>query len=83
MPIERLQKTGFWFEIFATASDRPTGAVCRAPAVFKHTKGKDGQAIVSGKTVTCFTNTEEEAAVLTDVVLSLVEDMLKTNCGNY
>lgn len=65
------------------ASDRPIGAVCHAPAVFKHPKGTDGKALVSGKTVTGFTNTEEEAVGLTQVVPFLVEDMLKANGGEY
>lgn len=69
-------------EAFA-ASDRPVGAVCHAPAVFKHTEGKGGKPLVSGKTVTGFTNTEEAAAGLTQVVPFLVEDMLKANGGNY
>ena len=69
-------------ETFA-ASDRPVGAVCHAPAVFKHTKGTDDKPLVSGKTVTGFTNTEEEAVGLTDVVPFLVEDMLKSNGGTY
>ncbi|MFD2741495.1 type 1 glutamine amidotransferase domain-containing protein [Sulfitobacter aestuarii] len=69
-------------ETFA-ASNRPIGAVCHAPAVFKHTKGPDGKPLVSGKTVTGFTNTEEEGVGLTDVVPFLVEDMLKTNGGDY
>ncbi|WP_417606305.1 type 1 glutamine amidotransferase domain-containing protein [Primorskyibacter flagellatus] len=65
------------------ASDRPVGAVCHAPGVFKHVKGADGKALVSGKTVTGFTNTEEEAVGLTDVVPFLVEDMLTANGGTY
>lgn len=69
-------------EAFA-ASDRPVGAVCHAPAVFKHPKGADGKPLVSGKTVTGFTNTEEEGVGLTNVVPFLVEDMLKSNGGNY
>ena len=69
-------------ETFA-ASDRPVGAVCHAPAAFKHPKGADGKALVSGKTVTGFTNTEEEGAGLTEVVPFLVEDMLKANGGNF
>lgn len=64
-------------------SDRPVGAVCHAPAVFKHPKGADGNPLVAGKTVTGFTNTEEEGVGLTDVVPFLVEDMLKANQGNY
>jgi putative intracellular protease/amidase len=69
-------------EVFAR-TNRPIAAVCHAPAVFKHPKGADGQPLVSGKTVTGFTNTEEEAAGLTDVVPFLVEDMLKANGGRY
>ncbi|SDW96877.1 type 1 glutamine amidotransferase domain-containing protein [Litoreibacter albidus] len=69
-------------ETFAQ-SDRPIGAVCHAPAIFKHPKGRDGKPIVSGKAVTGFTNTEEDAVGLTDVVPFLVEDMLKANGGDY
>ena len=69
-------------ETFAR-SNRPIAAVCHAPAVFKHPKGADGKPLVSGKTVTGYTNTEEAAAGLTDVVPFLVEDMLKANGGMY
>ena len=69
-------------EAFA-AADKPVAAVCHAPGVFKSVKGKDGQSLVKGRTVTGFTNTEEEAVGLTDVVPFLVEDMLKANGGTY
>lgn len=69
-------------ETFA-ASDRPIGAVCHAPAAFKHPKGADGKPLVSGKTVAGFTNTEEEGVGLTKVVPFLIEDMLKANGGRY
>jgi len=69
-------------ETFAS-SDRPVGAVCHAPAVFKNPKDADGKPLVSGKTVTGFTNTEEEGVGLTKVVPFLVEDMLKANGGKY
>jgi putative intracellular protease/amidase len=69
-------------EAFA-AADMPVGAVCHAPAVFLHTQGPDGKPLVSGRRVTGFTNTEEEAVALTDVVPFLVEDMLKANGGLY
>lgn len=69
-------------EAFAS-SGRPIGAVCHAPAVFKHTKGADGKPLVSGKTVTGFSNTEEDAVGLTDIVPFLVEDMLKSNGGDF
>ncbi len=65
------------------ARGRPVGAVCHAPAVFRHTKGADGTPLVSGKTVTGFTNTEEEAVGLTGVVPFLVEDMLRGNGADY
>ena len=66
-----------------TASDRPIGAVCHAPGIFKHAKRADGKSLVLGKTVTGFTNTEEDGAGLTDVVPFLVEDMLKANGADY
>ena len=69
-------------ETFA-ASDRPVAAVCHAPGIFKNTKNKDGKPLVSGKTVTGFTNSEEDAVELTDVVPFLVEDMLKANGGQF
>ena len=66
-----------------SANDRPIGDVCHAPAVFKHPRHADGRPLVSGKKVTGFTNTEEEAVGLTDVVPFLVEDMLTENGGEY
>jgi putative intracellular protease/amidase len=65
------------------ANDRPVGAVCHAPAVFRYTQSTDGKALVSGRRVTGFTNTEEAAVGLTDVVPFLVEDMLESNGGIY
>ena len=62
---------------------KPVAAVCHAPAVLRHPKGKDGQPVVKGKNVTGFTNTEEAAVGLTQVVPFLVEDMLKANGGHY
>lgn len=69
-------------EAFA-AQDRPIGAVCHAPGVFKHTKASDGKSLVDGKTVTGFANSEEDGVGLTDIVPFLVEDMLKSNGGTY
>lgn len=65
------------------AKDRPLAAVCHAPAIFKHTRGADGQSLVSGRRVTGFANTEEAGVGLTTVVPFLVEDMLKANGGLY
>ncbi|MBJ6136527.1 type 1 glutamine amidotransferase domain-containing protein [Marinobacter litoralis] len=67
----------------AIKAGTPVGAVCHAPGVLRHVKGQDGKPLVSGKNVTGFTNTEEDAVGLTDVVPFLVEDMLKSNGGHY
>ncbi|MGD1317786.1 type 1 glutamine amidotransferase domain-containing protein [Chryseobacterium sp. 2R14A] len=63
-------------------SDKPVAFVCHAPGVLKDVK-IDGEYLVKGKNVTGFTNTEEDAVQLTDVVPFLVEDMLKKNGGSY
>ena len=64
-------------------NNKPVAAVCHAPAIFKNTKGVDGNPLVNGKKVTGFTNSEEEAVQLTSIVPFLVEDMLKSNGGIY
>lgn len=65
------------------ATDKPVAAVCHAPAVFRHTMTTDGNPLVKGKAVTGFSNSEEAAAGLTDVVPFLVEDMLKALGADY
>lgn len=65
------------------AAGIPVGAVCHAPGVLRHVKAADGSPLVKGRSVTGFTNTEEAAVGLTDVVPFLVEDMLKSHGGNY
>ncbi|ASO07801.1 type 1 glutamine amidotransferase domain-containing protein [Arenibacter algicola] len=62
---------------------KPIGFVCHAPAALKGVKNEDGSPLVKGKKVTGFTNTEEEAVQLTNVVPFLVEDMLKETGGIY
>ena len=66
-----------------SAADKPVAAVCHAPAILRHTKRPDGMPLVHGRAVTGFTNSEEAAAGLTDVVPFLLEDMLKANGGAY
>lgn len=65
------------------AGGKPVAAVCHAPGVLGQVKGPDGAPLVKGKRVTGFTNTEEAAVGLTDVVPFLVEDMLVKNGGQY
>ncbi|HCT72957.1 type 1 glutamine amidotransferase domain-containing protein [Psychrobacter aquimaris] len=62
--------------------DKPVAFVCHSPAALKNVK-IDGEYLVKGKTVTGFTNSEEDAVGLTDVVPFLVEDALKANGANY
>ena len=63
-------------------SGKPVAAVCHAPGVLRHVKGADGQPLVKGKQVTGFTNSEEEAVGLTDVVPFLVESaIIKSTIG--
>ncbi len=65
------------------AADKPVGAVCHAPAVLRHTRDANGQPLVKGKQVSGFSNAEEAAVGLTDIVPFLVEDMLAANGGRY
>lgn len=62
---------------------KPVAFVCHAPAALKSVKNTDGSPLVKGKKVTGFTNTEEAAVGLTDIVPFLVEDMLAENGGVY
>ena len=62
---------------------KTVAAVCHAPGVLRHAKAADGSPMVKGKKVTGFTNTEEAAVNLTDIVPFLVEDMLVENGGLY
>ncbi|MCJ8511718.1 type 1 glutamine amidotransferase domain-containing protein [Acinetobacter lwoffii] len=64
-------------------ADKPVALVCHAPGVLRDVKDAEGHSIVEGKTVTGFTNTEENGVGLTDIVPFLVEDMLKEKGGKY
>jgi putative intracellular protease/amidase len=65
------------------SSGKTVSAVCHAPAVFRHPRGLDGRPLVQGRHVTGFSNSEEDAVGLTDVVPFLVQDMLKANGARY
>ncbi len=58
------------------ADGTPLGLVCHAPAVLKRAKNDAGGPLVHGLKVTGFTNSEEDALGLADVVPFRVEDML-------
>jgi putative intracellular protease/amidase len=61
---------------------KPVAAVCHAPGVF-HRVMYQGESLVKGKRVTGFTDGEEAAVNLTNVVPFLVEDELKRIGGIY
>jgi len=63
--------------------NKPVAAVCHAPGVFRFVKNVDGSPLVQGKKVTGFSNSEEDAVQLTDVVPFLVEDELIKLGGHY
>src|SRR5262249_25382549 len=58
------------------AAGKPVALVCHAPGVLRHVRTAAGRPLVEGRTVTGFTNGEEEAVGLTKVVPFLVEDEL-------
>ncbi|MDF7800041.1 type 1 glutamine amidotransferase domain-containing protein [Pontiellaceae bacterium B1224] len=65
------------------AAGKPIAAVCHAPAVFRHPRKPNGDPLVQGLKVTGFSNSEEIAVQLMDVVPFSVEDMLAARGGIY
>lgn len=65
------------------SSNKPVAAVCHAPAVLLNVKDNQGNALVANKKVTGFTNGEEAAVELTDVVPVLLEDAFKSLGADY
>ncbi|PRA34055.1 type 1 glutamine amidotransferase domain-containing protein [Pseudomonas poae] len=62
---------------------KPVGFVCHAPGALRHVKAANGEPLVKGRRVTGFSNSEEAAVELTDVVPFLVEDEFKKLGGQY
>ena len=65
------------------AAGKPVALVCHAPGVLRHVKTPAGKPLVEGKNVTGFTDGEEEAVGLTEVVPFLVEDELLSLGATY
>ena len=65
------------------AAGKPVAAVCHAPGVLRHARTPGGVSILKGRAVTGFSNAEEQALGLVEVVPFLVEDMLKDQGGEY
>ena len=64
-------------------SNKAVGAVCHASAALLNVKDPSGDNAIKGRAVTGFSNTEEEAVQLTEVVPFLLEDELINNGGYY
>ncbi|WP_338359544.1 type 1 glutamine amidotransferase domain-containing protein [Yeosuana marina] len=62
---------------------KPIAFVCHAPVALMNVKNTDGSRLVKGKKVTGFSNLEEAAVGLTEIVPVLVEDMLIENGAFY
>lgn len=62
---------------------KPIGFVCHAPGVLRQVRAANGEPLVRGRHVTGFSDDEEAAVGLTDVVPFLVEDELKRLGGRY
>ena len=65
------------------AAGKPIALVCHAPGALSKTRSADGAPLVKGKRVTGFSDSEEAAVGLTDIVPFLLEDMLKANGAHY
>ncbi|MEO7524154.1 MAG: type 1 glutamine amidotransferase domain-containing protein [Ferruginibacter sp.] len=64
-------------------TQKPVAFVCHAPAALMKVKSENGHPLVQGKKVTGFSDTEEEAVGLTNVVPFLLEDELKKLGAHY
>ncbi len=65
------------------AAEKPVATVCHAPAVLLKAKDQNGDPLIKAKKVTGFSNSEEAAVQLTDVVPFLLEDQLIAMGGVY
>ena len=62
---------------------KPIATVCHSPSVLLNVKDEDGNYLLKGKKVTGFSNTEEIAVKLDDIVPFMLEDELKKRGGIY
>ncbi len=65
------------------AAGKAVAAVCHAPCVLLNSKAVNGSSLVKGKSVTGFSNSEEEAVQLTGIVPFLLENELIAKGANY
>lgn len=64
-------------------AEKPVAAVCHAPAVFRHSIAANGEPLVKGKRITAFSDSEEDAVGLTDIVPFSLETMLSERGAHY
>jgi putative intracellular protease/amidase len=64
-------------------SGKIVSAVCHGPAGLVSAKRSDGRSLVDGKRVNSFTNSEEKAVGLTEVVPFLLETRLRELGGRF
>jgi putative intracellular protease/amidase len=62
---------------------KPIGFVCHAPGALRRGVAADGAPLIKGRRVTGFSNGEEAAVGLTDVVPFLIEDEVQRLGGLY
>ena len=62
---------------------KPMALVCHAPCALLKAKLPNGDPLIKGKQVTGFSDTEEAAVKLTQIVPFLLEDELKMAGGHY
>jgi putative intracellular protease/amidase len=65
------------------AQHKPVATVCHAPAVLLYANGADGEPLIKNRTVTGFSNSEEDGVGLTQVVPFLLENALKSRGADY
>ena len=63
--------------------NKPIAFVCHAPGVLLKVKLPNGEHLVKGKEITGFSDSEEEAVQLTQIVPFLLEDELKKLGAHY
>lgn len=67
----------------AYVQGKVVAAVCHGPAALINLKDANDQFLIKGKKVTGFTNQEEAAVNLTEIVPFLLEDSLKQSGGKF
>jgi putative intracellular protease/amidase len=65
------------------AAKKPVALVCHAPGILTNAKAPNGGPLAKGRKVTGFTNSEEAAVQLVNVVPYLLEDVLKAQGADF